>query len=185
MLALLALAVAAIFAALLAIPVGLRFDASAGETLEARLRVEWLFGRVARDLDLRDMSRVDRFRGGFDWRRLSPLLREAFRDRVAQLLRRWGHWIDFDEVRVRARLGLDDPADTGQAMGLIQPLLAVCEAVPHVDVRVEPDFRSAAFEAELHGGVRAVPAGLLAPLVAFALSPETLRTFWSLRSSRS
>lgn len=183
MLALLALASLGAAAALLAIPVDLRFDAAAGETLRARLRVEWLFGRVG--WDLKQPGRRGRERELPDWRRLSPLWQEAFRDCVAQLLRRWRRWIDIHEVRGRARLGLGDPADTGIAVGFLQPLVVLLDELPRVDLRIDPDFAAAGFQGELSGGIRAVPFGLIGPTVAFVLSPTTLRTFWRLRSHAS
>ena len=183
MLVLLTLASLALVAALLAIPIDLRFDAAAGEDSHARLRVEWLFGWVGRDLE---PGRGGRERRKLpDWEQLSPLWQPPFRDRVGLLLRRSRRWIDIDDIRGRARFGFGDPAATGMAIGLLQPLLAFFRALPRVDLHLDPDFGAAGFSGELHGGIRAVPLGLIPPALAFALSPETIRTLRRLGSRPS
>lgn len=183
MLVLLALGSLAFLAALLAVPVDLRFDAVAGENPRARLRIEWLFGRIGSDLEPRKRPSAPRKLPDFE--RLSPLWQEAFRERVAWLLRRCRPWIDVHEIRGRAQLGLGDPADTGMAIGLLQPLLALAGELPRVELRVDPDFGGAGFRGDLRGGIRAVPLGLIRPVVVFALSPVTIRTFRRLKSYRS
>lgn len=182
MLTLVALASLAFVAGLLAIPVDLRVSAAAGEESYARLRVEWLFGVVGWDVEPSGAP------GGSgrlpDWKRLSPLWREAFRDVVARFLRRCRRWIEVRQVRGRAQVGLGDPADTGMAIGILQPLVAAVGELPRVDLQLSPDFGAARFEAQLQAGVRVVLVGMVPPAIAFVSSPETLRTLWRLRSTR-
>jgi len=179
-LTLLALASLALVAGLLAIPVELRFHAVGIEEAHVRLRVEWLFGRVGWNLEQRGTPG-----GEFempDWNRLSPLWQTAFREVVARLLRRCRRWVDVAEIRGRARVGLGDPADTGMAIGILQPVLVAVGQLPRVDLRVYPDFEEAKLQGQLEGAIRAVPAGLVPPVIAFVLTPETLRTVRRLRS---
>lgn len=181
MLTLTALASLALFAGLLVIPVDLRLSMAAGDETYARLRVEWLFGQVGWDLAPPKGPGLSRKMP--DWKRLSPLWQGAFREVVARLLRRCWRWVAIREVRGRAQVGLGDPADTGLAIGILQPLLAAAEVLDRVDLQVTPDFDEARVSGQLEGGVRAVPVGMVPPIVAFMLTPETLRTVWRLRSS--
>jgi hypothetical protein len=182
MLTLAALATAALVAGLLAIPVDLKLSAAAGDETYARLRVEWLFGRVGWNLEPGGGSGGPRTMP--DWKRLSPLWQEAFRDVAGRFLRRCRRWIGIREIRGRARVGLGDPADTGQVIGILQPLVAATDELPRVDLQLVPDFEAARLEGELQAGIRAVPVGMIPPFVAFLSSRETIRTLWRLRSAR-
>jgi len=75
------------------------------------------------------------------------------------------------DVRIRARIGLDDPADTGRLWAVLGPLGAQLR-----NVELEPDFREAALRFRAVARVRLVPLRLLALTVAFALSPPVVRT---------
>jgi hypothetical protein len=78
-----------------------------------------------------------------------------------------------DEVRVRGRIGLDDPADTGMWLGWLYGLNPLVR--DHADVRIEPDFGGPVIEGTAEGRWRRRPAGLLGPLVRFLASPVVWR----------
>lgn len=173
----------ALLAAVLTIPVELRFRMVADESLEAQVRVEWLFGRVGRNLE-RSLPKPEA-RGRWPSREQLALIREGrFRARVRALLARCRRWVHIEGLFGRARVGLGDPAQTGMLMGWVQPLVMLARAAPEVDLRVEPDFRTAGVFAEFRGAVRAVPIGLVVSAVGFALTPDVIQTFWRFRSLR-
>jgi hypothetical protein len=103
--------------------------------------------------------------------------RADFRARVLRLARAAFRAASPDRLHVRARFGFDDPADTGALYGVIAGLAA---AAPHLrrDWRVdaEPSWIEPALEgdAELQWSIR--PASVIGPIVAFVLSPATIRT---------
>ena len=68
---------------------------------------------------------------------------------------------------------------------LIAGLLDVAATVPKVDLQVIPDFLDAGVSGEARGAVRVFPLQVLPPLLAFGLSPVTLRAVRTLRSGRS
>ena len=176
-------------AGLLAVPVELRFRLDGGAGEPSRVEVAWLFGWVRREL----RRTAGRRRAGRRlllgaWTRLRELraIWEAgFGRRCARLLRSLRRWVRIREMRVRARFGLGDPADTGMLLGWVNPLAAAAAgALPGLDLRLEPDFQEAVLAGEAAGEVRIVPLGALPLLVAFALSPSTLRAARALRRAR-
>ena len=78
------------------------------------------------------------------------------------------------EVHARIRLGLDDPASTGAAAGLVCALTSLATR-PHWDVRFEPDFIGPTLHgsAELRWLVR--PGAFLWPVGRFVGSPVAWR----------
>jgi hypothetical protein len=88
------------------------------------------------------------------------------------------------ELRLRARVGLGDPADTGLLVGWAAPLLAMARAAPRLDLHLEPDFAREILEGEARGELRAFPLLVLPPLLRFALSSSTVRGVRALRSRR-
>jgi hypothetical protein len=78
--------------------------------------------------------------------------------------------IRVERCRVECRFGLGDPADTGQAYGLLAPLVF---APPWGwdgagAVVLTPDFERACLEGEAEVALAVVPARLLPPIVRFA-----------------
>ena len=74
--------------------------------------------------------------------------------------------IRFHQLEIDGDLGLGDPADTGQAFGLIAPF---AYALPHAQTRIaiRPDFAQARMEGRLAAEFRVTPAALLPPLARF------------------
>lgn len=180
------LACLALLAALLVIPLRARFSVEADEALAARLRVEWLFGWVGADVALpsrRGEPARPRRRPSLEG--LAPFWQEPFREALRGILRRARRFVTVDEIVGWARLGLSDPAETGIAIGMLQPVVLLFDSLPRVVLRLDPDFERPGVRGQLRGSLAAVPLGVLAALAVFALSPAVLRTFWRLRSRPS
>lgn len=73
---------------------------------------------------------------------------------------------------VRIRLGLGDPADTGQLWGLLGPVAALLSNLQGARLELEPEFMDAVFELEGSGTIRFVPLQLLVLVAALMLSPS-------------
>lgn len=168
---------------LLAVPVDLRF--ALGAAALPHLEVAWGFGLWRGELRGRPGSVRTRSRGRWSdpaaWVRA---WREGLGERVPPLLRSLRRGVRVREVKLRARVGLGDPADTGMLVGCVAPLLGVARAAPGLDLRLEPDFVREVLEAEARGELRAFPLLVLPPLLRFALSPSTVRGVRALRSRR-
>lgn len=104
----------------------------------------------------------------------------AFRRRVLRLIGDLVRATRPRELRVRARLGLGDPADTGRLWAVVGPLSAAARSLRDADVSIEPEFIEPALELDVRGRVRLVPLRLLGLAIAFALSPPSIRAWRSL-----
>jgi hypothetical protein len=194
---LVAVAVLVALAALLAVPVELAFRVAGPEAASGSLAVGWLFGllqhtvrfprperrRPRRKRPRRPRERDGKRAGGA--RRTLEVLRQApFRRRALRLARDLLRALRPRDLRLRLRLGLGDPADTGRLWGVLGPLAAVAGATPRAEVVLEPEFLEPVLEVEASGRVRVVPLQLLALAAAFALSPSTVRAIGTLRGGR-
>ena len=168
---------------LLAVPIDLRF--ALGGAVRSRLELAWGFGLWRGELHGRrgHASRPSRGRWA-DPAAWVRAWREGLGDRVPPLLRSLRRGVRVRELRLRARVGLDDPADTGMLVGWAAPLLAMALAAPPLDVHLEPDFAREILDGEARGELRAFPLLLLPPLLRFVLSPTTVRALRGLWSGR-
>jgi hypothetical protein len=168
--------------ALLAIPLDLKLRAGTGDE-PAGLHVEWLFGRVSREL--RAGERKPRSTDPSPWLRdLVAVWDGELQEKVVRLLRGLRRSIRLHELRVWLRFGLDDPADTGAAWAAIAPFTLAASAWPHVELDVAPDFAQPGVRGESLAAVRVLPIRALPPLVGFGCSPAALRAARALRARR-
>ena len=72
-----------------------------------------------------------------------------------------------DTVRCDARVGLEDPADTGALYGALAPIRYVCRGSERVQLRVEPVFDGPTLTGRAELVVSAVPLRLVPPLLRF------------------
>jgi hypothetical protein len=77
--------------------------------------------------------------------------------------------------RVRLRMGLEDPADTGMAAGYLWSMIGCLDSLYPLDVRIEPCFHEEALEGEVEGALRIWPALGVLPLLRFSISRPMLR----------
>jgi Protein of unknown function (DUF2953) len=97
----------------------------------------------------------------------------------AELLRRlWP-----DRIRIEARVGLDDPADTGMLVGWGYALHAFAPTRQGSSFRLEPDFSGAVFMGRADLRWSRSMASLLWPVVTFLSSPVVWRA--AIRAGRS
>ena len=100
---------------------------------------------------------------------------KPFRRRLVRYVRRMWQLIEKRDVRIRVRVGLDDPAATGQLWAVVGPLAALLSALDPVVVSIEPDFANEALDLDSSGRLRIVPLRLLASTLALGLSPDLWR----------
>jgi hypothetical protein len=187
--------------ALLAVPLELAFRVRGIEAFNGRVAIRWLFGMVRFSLGIPDAvrfgprqarrkpqpapPRAKRRRGGGRGRVLAVIRQEQFRRRLHRLLRDLVRATRLRQLGLRMRLGLGDPADTGRPWALVGPLNAATQSLRTAKVQIEPEFIDPVLEFEAEGSLRLVPLQLLALLVAFALSPSSLRAWRTLATSHA
>ena len=185
--------------ALLAVPLGVAFRLEGIETFAGRVTIRWLFGLVRVRIPFpgarkpaekpkpaaEPEARRKRARPGARGRgaRVLAVLRRAdFRRRALTLVEDLVRAVHVTRLRLRMRLGLGDPADTGRLWALVGPLAAASDGLRGADVWIEPEFVEPVLEFEARGRLQVVPLRVLALAVAFALSPASIRawrTLWS------
>ena len=120
---------------------------------------------------------------GGSFLRVSRIVRiEGFGGALARLARRVLTGIEVRQAELWARAGLDDPADTGLLFAYIFLTKATIQAALPVGIDIEPNFTGALFRLRGQGEFRVVPARILGPAFAFAMSPATVRALWSARA---
>ena len=171
---------------LLAIPVELAFSV---QRLEGRQKgmgtLDWLFGlvrlrlggpkvRVKAKSRHPKTKRPHRRRDGA--RQVMAILRiEGFGWRLLGLARDVLGRIHIQELSLKIRLGLDDPADTGRLWAVVGPLAALLTLPSVARVVIQPEFTTEALEVDGKGRIRIIPIQLLCVVIVFLLSPMTLR----------
>jgi hypothetical protein len=182
----------------LAVPVGLEFRVEGAAPFRAEVTIHWLGGLLRFRVPVRGAGagraegRPDRKAGaggerpgsrGRGRRALSLIREGAFRERLARLARDLLRAIHLRDLRLRARIGLGDPAETGRLWALVGPVAAVAAAMRRADVEIQPEFLDPVLEFQASGRVVVVPLRVLSLAIAFLLSPPSLRAWRTLAAS--
>jgi hypothetical protein len=173
--------------ALLAIPVTLRFQLSWRQGLRDDLRLRWAFGLISlriRSARSRAPSPEDE---GREPRvaRAKPATRKkrnffgafrqaSFRRRIIRFVGELWRAVHKENINLRVRLGLGDPAETGQLWAFVGPVAGLLASVRGASIRIEPDFFDATFELDTSGSIRLIPLQMIYLVLALLLSPP----FW-------
>lgn len=185
---------------LLAIPLAVTFRVSWPETSRNDVRLRWAFGLVALRIDSprsgsRSRSaavgekkpRRRKRRSGRSVQGKKKVLSVAgdqpFRQRAVRFAGDLWRAVRKDNVRLRARLGLGDPADTGQLWAVVGPVAGLLSAVPGAAIAIEPDFVDPTFEVDGSGRIEVVPIQVIYLMLALLLSPSVWRTVRRLRAA--
>lgn len=189
-----------LLALLLLVPIDLEGRITrGGDEPETRMRIVWLFGRLTKDVfsgsDEREPSkkgetpasekreegdkkeREEGVRGSFRVA-LEVLRTEAILGSLARLLRGLFGAIRVQFLRIDLDIGLSDPAETGEAVGLLWAALAPLEGLAPVRVRIVPSFSDERLEGSVEGKLWIVPIKIVPPLALFILSPPVWRAGW-------
>jgi hypothetical protein len=180
--------------ALLAVPVDLTFSMRRhdGEQ-ESSGRLCWLFGLIRLRLDNnpsgprprpKQPKRNTHRRGkSRNTRYVVNFLNEGLGGRMLRLSLDLLRRIRVYNLSLEARMGLDDPADTGRLWGMVGPAAAILAQLPVVHVAIEPDFSAQTFQLDGQGHIRIVPLEMLWVILVFVLTPATLRALYSMRAT--
>jgi hypothetical protein len=175
----------------LAVPVDLEFRLEGIEPFAGEAGVRWLFGLVRFRIPgpragqpkprpeaepRTSRARARRKARGRHRNVLAALGQAAFRRRVYRLVGDLLRAVHLHRLRLRMRLGLGDPADTGRLWAVVGPLNAAAQ-LRNAEVRIEPEFVDPVLEFQADGRLLLVPLRFLTLAVAFALSPPTIRAW--------
>jgi Protein of unknown function (DUF2953) len=184
----------AALAFLLAVPLDVAFEVRRREAFASRVRLRWLWGAVRipvpagggrgaagpkqrRPAKPSKPARPGRTSGLR--RALAVLATPRFPGRVVRLARGLVRRVRFRDLELAARVGLDDPADTGRLWGLLGPVAALLAVPRAARIELVPEFGGAVFHLDARGEARVVPGAVLLTVLAFLLAPATLRAAWA------
>jgi len=181
---------------LLALPLGLAFSFEGCRPFKGRVAVRWAFGLVRFGFSVPGKEREpkppkkharpkrERKKRGRRANVLAALRQAAFRRRALRLIRDLLAALHPRDLRLHARLGLGDPADTGRLWALVGPLGALARDLRHAELRIEPVFEDATLEFRGEGRLSVIPLQLVALALGFVLSPASLRAWYAMRAGR-
>jgi Protein of unknown function (DUF2953) len=181
----------AALAFLLAVPVDVGFDVRRREGFASQVRVRWLWGAVripvpaggerkaAKPKRTKPRKPPKPGRTSGLRRALAMLGTPRFPGRVVRLVRGLLRRVRFRDLEVAARVGLDDPADTGRLWGLLGPVAALLAVPRAARIDLVPEFGGEVFHLDARGEARVVPGAVLLTVLAFLLAPATLRAAWA------
>ena len=185
---------AGLFVLLLSVPIDLSFSLKTDERFRSRVRIGWLFGLVGKDLgggenanEPKDEEKPKK-QGRRSKRSPRPFLAairtRGFPGQSLRFARRMLRAIRVRELNLGLQIGLGDPAETGQLLGLVSPVTACVGAIPGVQMSVEPDFYEETFRSYCNGSVRIYPIRMVPPMVLFALSLTSFRGLKAMLGAR-
>lgn len=184
------LVVLALLIALLLIPVTLEFRLDWPERRNREFRIIWAFGlirapatgrRAPEPPDDVPVTRASKRSAGG----LTRAFRyRPFRRRVYRFLGQAWQSVRKQDVFVEARLGLDDPADTGRLWALAGPVAGLLATIRGIRLRLTPDFQSEVVDIDAGGRMTIIPLQLLGLLLALAVSPDLWRGLRLARTGR-
>jgi len=106
---------------------------------------------------------------------LEVLRTEGFLRNLAHLLRGLAGVIQVKSLWIDIKLGLSDPADTAEVVGLLWAILIPLEALTPLRARIVPDFSEEKLAASFEGKLRIWPIKIIPPIALFLLTPPTWR----------
>lgn len=176
----------------LAVPFTVTFQIARPRRADNELRIEWGFGPVQLRIPtsiVTQTKRTERAAAKTDGtprtgaRKIAGGFREpAFRRRLFRFARDAWRAVEKHDVRVVARLGVGDPADTGRLWAILGPASGWLTNLDGASVRIEPDFLAETFELESSGRVRVSPLRLLLLAAGLLLSPDLWRGVYQMRA---
>lgn len=172
---------------LLAMPLTMSYRLSWKQSFSGDLKLSWAFGLVQTEASsdtakLRtNDAEVPEQKAGRSERSfgrkanvLAALRERSFRRRIIKFFSDIWLAVRKTNVRLLVRLGLGDPADTGQLWAVVGPLTGMFAGITGVTIAMEPEFIESTFELDSSGTLRLVPLQLLYVALALLLSPA----FW-------
>lgn len=178
--------------ALLAIPLALEFRVGWPNDARNEIVLVWARGLVRTAIPTGDPSNASKKGGARSGHKkrgrrkpvnfLAVIRQRTFRQRLYRFAKDLWHSITREELLVRARIGLGDPAETGQLWAIVGPVSGALAAVKGATIVIEPDFVDAAFEFDGSGRLSLIPLQVIVTLIGLLVSPAIWR---GIRASRA
>ena len=93
------------------------------------------------------------------------------------------HAVRKRHVSLHIRIGLGDPADTGQLWAVVGPVAGVLATIQEASIEIEPEFFDTTFELDGSGNIRLIPLQMIYLIVALLLSPAVWQGISKMRTA--
>ena len=183
---------------LLTIPIALNYQMSWRGAWQGEIKLYWAFGLVHLRIPVsatqttpsqtEQVSRTRRSKKRSASKESNPLAairQRTFRRRVLRFIREFWHAIQKRDLDLRIRIGLDDPAETGQLWAILGPLAGMLANVRQASIGIEPEFSASTFELNSSGYIRVIPVQMLYLILALFLSPAIWQGIRQMRKAAS
>lgn len=170
--------------ALLAVPITLTFRMSWQQEFQDEIRLLWLFGLIRIRLpsfkpkppvqeDGKRAQKTGRLERSSRNRQhvFAVVWQKSFRRRIIRFISDCWHAIHKRDVRLHLRIGLGDPADTGQLWAVVGPVAGILSNAKEASIEIVPEFLDETFELDSSGNIRLIPLQMLYLTVGLLLSP--------------
>ena len=187
-----------VFIALLAIPVTLSYQVSWQRAFQGKVKLQWAFGLVRIDLPAfqsktaspqgEEPTQTIHRKRHPSRKRSNPLAvirQKAFRRRIIRFIHDLWHAVHKRDVSLRIRIGLGDPADTGQLWAIVGPVAGILANVQQASIEIEPEFFDTIFELDSSGNIRLIPLQMIYLTLALLLSPSVWQGIKQMRKAES
>lgn len=180
--------------ALLAIPVTLTFQVSWHKAFLGNIKLLWLFGLVRVPLPFsqtktpspegeelaKKFSRLER--SSRKKQNIFAVIRQKpFRRRIIRFVSDFWHAVSKRDLSLRIRIGLGDPADTGQLWAIVGPMAGMLANTQEASIEFEPEFLDTTFELYSSGNIRFIPLQMIYLAVGLLLSPPVWQAIKQVR----
>jgi hypothetical protein len=165
-------------------PLEVTFHMESDGRTEFGVRVLWCFGLMRRELATKRKRpqkepRADARPKLKKWQVRTDTMLQIFKSKgmlsqLRSLMIDTLHCLRLKELNADIKIGLDDPADTGQLFALIGPVALFVRSIWHHQIRLMPSFEDeAVLEGYAYGTVCVQPIQLIPPFVRFVFSWPT------------
>ena len=170
---------------LLAIPLSLSFSVTRLQAVEGYIQLRWLFGlvNIKTNIPIKTTTKErtktshhkkpKRKNNGNDI--VALLKQSSFRQHMMKFIKRVLRASNAENLYLKLRIGLGDPADTGLLWAILGPVSGMMKNLQSMQIDIEPDFIDEVMEVNSHGQFHLIPLQLIALVIGFILSPTTLR----------
>jgi len=179
---------------LLAIPITVTFKVSWQQVFQGYIKLQWAFGLVRIRIPLaqskatppeteelaQKASRNERSPHK-KTKPFSVIRKKAFRRRIIRFISDFWHAVHKRNIRMRIRIGLGDPADTGQLWAFVGPVSGMLANMQEGTIIFEPEFLDSTFELDSSGDIRIIPLQLIYLTIGLLLSPPVWRGIKQMR----
>ena len=179
---------------LLAIPVTLTFQVYWQQVVKGDIELQWAFGLVRVRLPASRLSgpsseeepeqTIDHVERPTrkKQRIFAVVRRKEFRQRIIRFICDVWHAVHKENLTLGVRIGLGDPADTGQLWAFLGPVAGILADVQETSIMIEPDFVDTTFVLDSSGSIRIIPMQMIYLAIALLLSPPVWKGIHQMRA---